>query len=490
MAAQSIDYAALAKQAGAISSTPASGIDYTALAKQAGATSSTPAQATSGPDLDKQLHEAYDNRPLWRKALGLQPENLSPELQQHYNQIIEQAKRGAGERLKDTAAAYGEGAITAAKTLPFLALGPAGGAIADAVGGGVVGTLANAATQGVGGAAIAKLEGASNSGAAATGALQAAGPIASKALEAAGPYLQKAAAGQYIRALSPTTAKNKALAQKIAPEMIDRGMTGSLSSINDGATQAADAVRPSLDRAYDALEAQTPQIQGAGRQILDRLESLKGKYVVGGNIANPQAVNAINSVQDIVQQYGNDISPKTLRGLKAVFDDPVAQAGGFTGADLATKFGLKAQKTAADTIRGIVHDASPDIDALDKEISFQLAAKKLTAASDLRKTGQEGGLSKVFAPLATGVAGTAGFVQNGAQGGLEAALGVAGAATVAQVLRSPWWRTLSAVRKDAIANALIAGDGGRVVTMLTKLGAPIVVSQSGDQQSPQASPQQ
>src|SRR5260370_25915155 len=46
MSAQPIDYAALAKQAGAISSTPPRPpVDYTALAKQAGAISSTPAAA-------------------------------------------------------------------------------------------------------------------------------------------------------------------------------------------------------------------------------------------------------------------------------------------------------------------------------------------------------------------------------------------------------------------------------------------------------------
>ena len=47
------DYAALAKQAGAIESKPAAGVDYTALAKQAGAIQSQPAAAApSGGVLD------------------------------------------------------------------------------------------------------------------------------------------------------------------------------------------------------------------------------------------------------------------------------------------------------------------------------------------------------------------------------------------------------------------------------------------------------
>ena len=52
MGAQPIDYTALAKQAGAISSTPPPGaVDYAALAKQAGAISSTPAQPVPPVDM-------------------------------------------------------------------------------------------------------------------------------------------------------------------------------------------------------------------------------------------------------------------------------------------------------------------------------------------------------------------------------------------------------------------------------------------------------
>src|SRR6185312_13589383 len=49
-------------------------------------------------------------------------------------------------------------------------------------------------------------------------------------------------------------------------------------------------------------------VPGAGKQILSDLENLKSNYVVEGEPANPTAVNAINGVQNIVRQYGNDIS--------------------------------------------------------------------------------------------------------------------------------------------------------------------------------------
>jgi hypothetical protein len=56
-ATQTIDYAALAKQAGAINSRPAGNVDYAALAKQAGAITSQPAQQRTSVWQD--IHDAF-----------------------------------------------------------------------------------------------------------------------------------------------------------------------------------------------------------------------------------------------------------------------------------------------------------------------------------------------------------------------------------------------------------------------------------------------
>src|ERR1700730_3359607 len=76
-AAPTIDYAALAGKAGAMSSPPPpsrSQVDYTALAKQAGATSSTAASPTLGPST--QTPAPTDNlSPAERRALGARPGN-------------------------------------------------------------------------------------------------------------------------------------------------------------------------------------------------------------------------------------------------------------------------------------------------------------------------------------------------------------------------------------------------------------------------------
>lgn len=328
------------------------------------------------------------------------------------------------------------------------------------------------------------------------------------------PWLKGTAVGQYERALAPTTKINKAIAQDIAPKLVQRGVHGSLDSIADQAGEQAANLRPQLNEAYDNLAthraglpqelspvvngapasptsaetaAKPPVLPGSGTKIVNDLEKLKGKYVVDGQPANPTAVDAISGVQDIVKQYGNDISPNSLRKLKQIFDDPVAAKGGYAGADLTTQYSVKAQKAAANSIRDIVHQASPDIASLDKEISFWLNVQKVAGASALRRTGQEGGLLKSLAPLASAAAGGGALAQlagGGTAHTLEGATGAFLAAHAAAAMRSPAWRTASAVLKDRFADALASGNVGKVLALSARFGvaAPGVI-QNPEQQS-------
>lgn len=352
--------------------------------------------------------------------------------------------------------------------------------------------------------------------------------------------LKNAAISQYTRALAPTTKANKAITQDIVPSLIQRGVHGSLDALQDTAESQAGAVRPALDNAYDAAEAKfqptrppirallpaaptevplgstaplqsnetgvmltrnpdtanqfvKPQgsypvskggIPGAGKQIVQDLENLKNDYVVGGQVANPQAVNAINGVQGIVRQQGADISPKSLRQLKQIFDEPVATANGYAGTDLATHYSLNAQQAAANSIRTILHQASPDINALDKEISFWLNVQRVTRDSGLRQTGQQGGLLKVLRPLAYGSAGGIGLATHSPQAGIEAALAASLAAGAGSAVRSPAWRTASALVKDRLANALASGDAAQVGALLGRFGVSMQEGQSPTAQTP------
>jgi hypothetical protein len=437
MGTSTIDYDALAKQHGGTEI-----IDYDALAKEHGGTV---------------VNSAASSVPVDQISSGPAPWTIPWIKQQFYR-----------------------AANATANALP--AAGATIGAVLGAPEGGPIGAVGGAGIGGMAGAAGRQLlrrsvgfdsPATGNQAAqdiAKEGAIQGAIQGATEGLGAAAGPLRRAAAGQYERALSPTTKINKAIAEKITPEMVQRGLHGNLSALSEQAGEKAATVRPQLDAAYQAIPAGSTA--GSGQKIIDALDQVKAKYVVNGQPAQPAAVKAISDVQDIVRAQGNDISPTSLRQLKQVFDEPVAAKGGFAGADLSTQYAIKAQKAAANSIRSILSDASPDVAALNKEMSFWLDVQRVTGQSALRKTGQEGGLLRSLQPLAIGVGGAAGL-SHGAEGTLIGATASYLTAHAAMAMRTPAWRTASAVIKNHFADALARGDVGQVAALSARFGVAV-----------------
>lgn len=297
------------------------------------------------------------------------------------------------------------------------------------------------------------------------------------ATEGAGRFLpgplKAAAVKQYTKALSPTTIENKVIAKDIAPEMIDRGIRGSTEAIQEQAGKEINALRPRVEAAYRGVPVSKTATQSPISNTLNSLEAMKAKYTVDGEIVNPSAVNAIESVQQIIEKHGNGISPQSLRKIKQIFDEAVSEAGGYTTADLSTNYSLKAQKVAANKIRDVLHTAGPDAAMADKEISFWLDVNQVARATNLRRAGQEGGLLKTFTPLAYGAAAGAAGLTHGAEAGLGAGSVTALAGFVAQAMRTPTWRTSSAIIKDRLAEALLRGDVRMSAALLGRLGVTI-----------------
>lgn len=376
---------------------------------------------------------------------------------------------------KQEAVNFAEGAT---KSLP--AIGATLGGLAGFAEGGPVGSVGGAGIGGMGGEAAKQLlrrglfgDGPYSPREAASditkeGVIQGAVQAGTEAMPFLAAPLRRAATVQYERALAPTTKINKAITQKIVPGMIQRGVKGSLGSIEQRAGEEAANVGPQLDAAYANAPGATGT--GAGPNILKDLDNLKGQYTVKGIPANDTAINAINGVQAVVKRFGNDIDPDSLRALKSIFDDPVAKAGGYAGADLSTKYTLEAQEAAANSIRKIMAQASPDVAELNKQMSFWLNVQKVAKDSGLRQTGQAGGLMKVLAPLGTGVAGSVGYLAHGAPGSIEAGSIAALTALTAQIVRSPAYRTMTAVTKDRLAGALARGDVGEISAFASRIG--------------------
>lgn len=386
---------------------------------------------------------------------------------------------------KQEATNFAEGAT---KNLP--AIGATLGGMAGTAGGGPVGAVGGAGIGGMGGAAASQIlrrilfgEGPQTSSDAAKditkqGVIQGGVQAGTEVLPFLAGPLRKAATTQYERALAPTTKINKAITQDIAPQLIKRGEIGSLSSLEKRAGQKISELSPELNQAY--LQAGSiptsmgslpgAKVVGAGTKVIQDLENLKQTYMPGGNVAQPQAVSAIEGVQNIVKQYGPDIAPDHLRRLRQIFEEVPAERGAYAGADLSTNYTLKAQQQGADSIRGILNK-NPDIGALNKEISFWLDVQRVTSQSGLRRTGQEGGLLKALAPLGAAVAGGgAGFAAHGGMAGAGAAASTLLASYAVQAMRTPLWRTTTAVAKDRFANILASGNVREAAAFVARLG--------------------
>ena len=185
-------------------------------------------------------------------------------------------------------------------------------------------------------------------------------------------------------------------------------------------------------------------------------------------VLNPTAVDAANKFQDIIRQYGDFISPQSMRKARGIFDDSVARAGGYNGTSLAEGSMIDAQREAANSIRSQLAKDNPEIVPLNHEINFWLDVQKVAEETAQRQTGQQGGL---IAPLAKQVGratGAAiGYQAGGYMGaGIGGYLGGEVMGKLASTVRSPMWRTVSAVTKNNIADALASGDWSTAKNLL------------------------
>jgi len=141
----------------------------------------------------------------------------------------------------------------------------------------------------------------------------------------------------------------------------------------------------------------------------------------------------------------------TVRRLRQYYDEVAAQAGRYDAKALAEHSSAAAHGMAADAIRGELAKQFPDIAALNREFKFWRDVRQVTDDTILRTQGQA-------KPLGRKLAGAAGIAGGFASSGL---LGAVGGKVVLesleQAVTSPGWRSVSAVVKDRLANAIAKG---------------------------------
>jgi hypothetical protein len=261
---------------------------------------------------------------------------------------------------------------------------------------------------------------------------------------AVGWTVKKAAAlgvKEYIKALAPTKEATKEIAAKIAPELIDRGVTGSLPKLVETAKANVKTTGAQLREAYMASTKRGTTIDAV--KLADALEALKKPFVSvgpGGQeiVLHQGAVDAVQSLQNTLKEFGTAAAPDQLWKFRKVLDQVVQASSGFTKPlDPFTSKALS--KEARTVMQKALTPAVPGVEKLNPEFELWSSLLKVAKASVGRKQGQSGILGDVMRATAAGGAGTA----------LLGPSGVA-AAAVPYVYTRPAVRTAAAVAMNRL----------------------------------------
>jgi hypothetical protein len=427
---------------------------------------------TAGPssaDLDAQLHQAYDSRPLWRKVLGLDPDTsqLSPQLQNHLANQKQAAQKQLASQLQGVYSGYGQGLKSGAMAAPFVVAPPlAGAAAAEAAGGGALGLGANVLAQGLTGATIAGAEGATPGQAAIAGGLTAAGPLVEAAAGPVSTALEQSAARTYGQVLKPTTQAAKFTTQKIMPQLLEeRPVALTRTALAEKAASQAEEYGQKIEETVEGMKGEMPL-----QPVLDSLDDLRQTYTINGVSLRPEVDAAIDTVTNTLGKLGPDISYQDAVQARRVLDQAVAEAKGYQGATLSDASLASIRREAAGSFRQELAKASPDLAALNAKYKFWNGLSDVMDATALRQVGQADPLGQTL-QTAAGIG--AGVVKAGAKGG--GAYGTA-AYALGKLFRSAAWKTASAATKANMADALASGDLDAITDLLTKFGAGYVAA--------------
>ena len=344
---------------------------------------------------------------------------------------------------------------------------------------------AEAATTG----AVAAVQGGDPTTAAALGA---AIPIAGAASSRLAPALRAQAAKKITQALGATKERFKAIAEKRAPEILKRGLTGSRASLLQDARAHASEAGKAID---DVLQQHGGQLIPTA-PIVDALEEAKAAFTavrtipvaqaaregllkrpgvkVTGTIADVpivldrRPIEQLTRLQDTIRQLGDDASVEHLTAVRRVWDDVVARAGGFAhrrsgtfGVPLAEQTEAWAKREATNAIRKTLADKVPDLAKVNTEYAFWKDLQDVLTATQARTQAQGPGLSRTVGSI-VGAATGFGTGQDPMSSIGAAVAGGYLAPMVVRAITSPQMRFASAHLRNTLADAIESGSIGRM----------------------------
>ena len=312
--------------------------------------------------------------------------------------------------------------------------------------------------------------------------------------------LRDQAAKKVAQALGATKERFKAIATKRAPEILARGLRGSRARLLDDAKahareagQAIDEVltgagdqlvptAPIVDALEEAKQAFStihtlPIAQAAKEGLLQRPGvRVVGKTVEVPNVIDPRPLRQLTQLQTTIRGLGDEARVDQLVAVRRVWDDVVARAGGFAhragatfGVPLAEQTEAWAKREATKAIRKELTAQVPDLAKVNQEFAFWKDLKDVLTATQARTQAQKAGIVSAVASIVGAGAGfssgqtledRAKFALYGAAGG-----------QVYRLLTSAPWRLVDARLRNALADALVSGSPGRMMSAATRIAA-------------------
>lgn len=342
--------------------------------------------------------------------------------------------------------------------------------------------MARVATDALLSGAITGVQTGGDPGAMATSAALAGGVAGVGAVlpKAAGALRESAAKG-YGQALAATKQGNKWLSKnKVVPELLKRRISAwTIKGLQSEAGRQLAKVGDAIGDEWSSLptgtavdlDTITSKLFKASDEALS-IPTARGPVPMG-----PVAEGGMKTANDLAATLKavaeqNPITGKLevpvdrLRALRQFWDALAAKAGRYQGTALADQSAAETHGMAADAIREELGKQFPNIAKLNKEYSFWKNVNQVVSDTIMRRQGQAKPLGQKMMRAAGGAAGMA-------SGGVHGmALGAAAGDALEQLTTSPAWRTIGAVWKNDLAQALASGQGAKVEWLIQRALKP------------------
>jgi len=323
---------------------------------------------------------------------------------------------------------------------------------------------------------------------------------ASSAIPAAGRGFEKWAENQYGKVLNPTMRGTKYLSRtETIPGMLERRVTSGLGGMEGLLSKTQSKVNEwgkAVENAWSSIPQDTPM---ALAPMIQHLDDWVAPARVGNVPLGPAADVRIRNADQMKEMLTKlakpnpqtgalEITVGDLRKAKQFAGEIAADAGAYEGKTIDEKSLTKAYEMVEEAARHQINPKFPQVEQANQQFHFWKNADKVVDETVQRRVGQDRGLIRSI--VTAGLGGTAGNAIAGPAGM------IAGPVTLDLLQRavtSPAWRTLSAVTKQRLAEALTSGNTGAIEFYLRQIlkggaGAKITIPTSKELPAPRLAP--